>query len=289
MNYPNNIEQLILDLPLFFNFHRPNTEFYQASKAIARKEVERLFSDSDESIKEFRPFGNLIFPYYRMGAVDSLNLFDFDELIILSFYWLNRNRYRRVADIGANIGLHSIILEKCGFEVYSYEPDPQHFEILQKNLKLNKCSGIEVFNSAVSSRAGEVEFVRVLGNTTGSYLAGSKPPQYLSGDLEKFLVRVESIKPIIGWADLLKIDVEGHEKEILLNTSYQDWQASDAIVEVGNGKNAESIFDYFNKIGVNLFAQKTNWQLVEKLEQMPTSYKDGSLFITLKKNMPWQI
>jgi len=87
---------------------------------------------------------------------------------------------------------------------------------------------------------------------------------------------------------LLKVDVEGHEKDILLATSKKDWLTTDAIVETGNERNAESIFSYFNKIEVNLFVQKINWQLVEKLEQMPTSYRDGSLFITCKDEMPWQ-
>lgn len=286
MNYPANLKQLILTFPSFSHLHAPNTEFYEVSKAVARKEVEMLFLDSTERAKEFRPFGELIFPYRKMGAVDSLNLFDFDELIIFSFYWLNRKRYRRVADIGANIGLHSIILEKCGFEVCSYEPDPQHFGILQKNLKLNQCLRTEAFNSAVSTKSGEVEFVRVLGNTTGSHIAGSKLSPI--GNLERFTVKTEPIQPIIDWADLLKVDVEGHEKDILLVTSKKDWLTTDAIVEVGNEKNAESIFSYFNKIGVNLFAQKINWQLVKKLEQMPISYRDGSLFITSKDKMPWQ-
>ncbi len=64
---------------------------------------------------------------------------------------------------------------------------------------------------------------------------------------------------------------------------------TDAITEVGNETNAKYIFSHFKKIGVNLFAQKINWQIVEKLEQMPTSYRDGSLFITLKDKMPWHI
>ena len=286
MNYPGNIEQLILTLPSFFHVHASNTEFREVSVAMARQEAERLFSSSSEIAKEFKPFGKLIFPYHQMGAVDSLNLFDFDELVIFSFYWANRNRYKRVADIGANIGLHSIILEKCGFEVRSYEPDPQHFDILQKNLKLNQCLRTETFNSAVSTKSGEVEFIRVLGNTTGSYIAGSKPSP--TGETERFTVKTEPIQPIIDWADLLKVDVEGHEKDILLATSKKDWLTTDAIVETGNERNAESIFSYFNKIEVNLFAQKINWQLVEKLEQMPTSYRDGSLFITCKDEMPWQ-
>ena len=102
------------------------------------------------------------------------------------------------------------------------------------------------------------------------------------------MVKTKSIQPIIDWADLLKIDVEGHEKDILLATSKKDWLDTDALVEIGNEKNAEEVFNYFKKIGINLFAQKINWQLVEKLDQMPTSYHDGSLFITSKSKMPWR-
>jgi len=285
MNCPTNIEELILTLPSFSNLHTPGTEFYEVSKVMARGEVEKSFLDSTERAKAFGPFGELVFPYHKMGAIDSLNLFDLDELIIFSFYWLNRNRYRRVADIGANIGLHSIILEKCGFEVHSYEPDPQHFEILQKNIKLNHCLKIEAFNSAVSTKLGQAEFIRVLGNTTGSHLAGAKSNPV--GQLDKFLVEIKPIAPIIEWANLLKIDAEGHEKEILLATSASDWLNTDAMVEVGNEDNAKNIFEYFNKMGIKLFAQKVNWQLVTDFEQMPISYRDGSLFITSGDKMPW--
>ena len=54
---------------------------------------------------------------------------------IFLFYFLKRFNYRHVADIGANIGLHSILLSKFGFKVDSYEPDPYHFKILKKYLK----------------------------------------------------------------------------------------------------------------------------------------------------------
>lgn len=285
MSYPTDIEKLIQTLPAFANLHAPGTEFYQTSKAMAREEIESSFSDSSAGAKKFGPFGELVFPYHKMGAVDSLNLFDLDELIIFSFYWANRHRYQRVADIGANIGLHSIILEKCGFEVHAYEPDPQHFEVLQKNIKLNHCLKIEAFNSAVSTKSGQAEFIRVLGNTTGSHLAGAKPNPL--GQLDKFSVEIKPIAPIIEWADLLKIDAEGHEKDILLATSRENWVNRDAIIEVGNEANAHAIFEYFHKIGVNLFSQKVNWQKVNTLEDMPTSYRDGSLFITSGDKMPW--
>ena len=286
MKSPLILEELFLTLPLKIDQHSPKTKYYEDLKVMARQEIEKLFTNSSKGPQNFGPFGKLIFPYHKMGAVDSLNLFDLDELIIFSFYWANRTKYKRVADIGANIGLHSIILDKCGFEVHSYEPDPEHFKILERNLELNNASKVKAYNSAVSTKAGQAEFVRVLGNTTGSHLAGSKSNQI--GELEKFAVDIKPIVPIIEWADFLKIDAEGHEKEILLATVSENWTHTDAIVEVGNEANAHAIFDHFNKIGVNLFAQKVNWQKVVNLEDMPTSYRDGSLFITSESNMLWR-
>ena len=285
MSSTSILESLLLALPSLSNQHAPGSEVYSLLKQVARKEVENLFLGHDTQAREFKPFGNLVFPYHKMGAIDSLNLFDLDELIIFSFYWINRKKYRRVLDLGANIGLHSIILSKCGFEVRAYEPDPQHFEILQRNLALNNCSNVEPFNAAVSSKTGVMEFVRVLGNTTASHLAGSKPNPY--GDLERFPVKVEAIEPLITWADLIKLDVEGHEKEVLLATNRDHWLDTDALVEVENEGNAASIYRHFTGLGVQLFSQKTNWQLVRDVDDMPTTYREGTIFLTCKSEMPW--
>ena len=285
MSSTSILENLLLALPSVSNQHAPGSKLYELLKQVARREVENLFSTHGAQVREFKPFGNLTFPYHKMGAIDSLNLFDLDELIIFSFYWINRKRYHRVLDIGANTGLHSIILSKCGFEVRAYEPDPQHFEIMQRNLALNNCSNAQAFNAAVSSHAGEMEFVRVLGNLTASHLAGSKPNPY--GDLERFPVKVEAIKPLINWADLIKLDVEGHEKEVLLATNREHWLSTDALVEVENKGNAASIYRHFTTLGVQLFSQKTNWQLVHNVNDVPTSYHEGTLFVTSRSKIPW--
>lgn len=282
---PSIIKNLFIALPEISNYHAPDKKIYCLLKMIARQEIEKLFSDQNENERDFEPFGNIAFPYFKMGAIDSLNLFDIDELIILSFYQINRKRYKRVLDIGANIGLHSIILEKCGFEVRSFEPDPTHYERLRKNIELNRCKKIEAYNAAVSSKSGEMEFTRVLGNTTGSHLTGSKKNPY--GDLEKFQVKVEAVANHLEWADLVKLDAEGHEKEILLSTDKDQWLKTDAIVEIENQENAEAVYRHFNKLGVNLFSQKINWNLVKSVDDVPKSYKEGSLFITNKEYMAW--
>lgn len=279
------LESLFLALPSLSGHHAHGSRTYDLLKQVARREVESLFYEVEPKVREFKPFGELVLPYHKMGAIDSLNLFDLDELIIFSFYWANRKRYHRVLDIGANIGLHSIILSKCGYEVRAYEPDPQHFAILQRNLALNDGSGVLAFQAAVSRQAGEMEFVRVLGNLTASHIAGAKPNPY--GDLERFPVRVEAIQPLIEWADLIKLDVEGHEREVILATSREQWLKTDALVEIESASNAAAVYQHLTNLGVNLFSQKTNWQPVRSVDDMPTSYREGTLFVTGKKGMPW--
>jgi FkbM family methyltransferase len=280
------LESLFLALPELHAHHKRSGNIYEFIKKAIRSQIEILFSPKEDKSVDFKPFGEIIFPYHKMGAIDSLNLFDLDELIIFSYYWLHRKRYFRAIDIGANIGLHSIILNKCGFEVQSYEPDPAHYGILKSNLKKNNCSKTTPLNFAISSKDEEMEFTRVLGNTTGSHLSGSKANPY--GDLEKFPVKVKAIKSIIGWADLIKMDAEGHEKEILISTEKKDWQKTDAFVEVENSQNAKAIYEHFNTLKVHLFSQKNNWKKVENLDAMPTSYREGSLFITCKEDMLWE-
>jgi len=279
------LEHLFLMLPTVTEHHSPDSKLHSLLKMVARKEVESLFSDFEPGFVDFKPFGELALPYYTMGAVDSLNLFDLDELIIFTFYWINRKRYRHVLDVGANIGLHSLILAKCGYDICAYEPDPIQFEILQRNLVLNNCPSVRAFNAAVSSKSGRMEFVRVLGNTTGSHLAGSKPHPY--GDLERFPVNVERIEPLLAWADLMKLDVEGHEKDILLATTRKDWESTDALVEVQNPDNAAAVYEHFDNLGVALFAQKLNWRRVRHALDMPTNYREGTLFVTCRSEMPW--
>lgn len=279
------IERLLAALPALRGFHMPGTPVYEFLKVAARQAAGPLFSAPVATPRTFGPFGALNFPFVTMGAIDSLDLFGLDELIMFSFYWSNRGRYRRVLDLGANIGLHSIVLGRCGFQVRSYEPDPRHFELFERNLSANGCASVQAVNAAVSVEAGAMEFVRVLGNTTGSHLAGSKPAPY--GDLERFPVRVEAFAPLLREADLVKMDVEGHERVLLTATTQEQWRNADALVEIGNPENAAAVFEHFRTIGVNLFAQKTGWGRVCSPADMPVSYRDGTLFISCRAEMPW--
>lgn len=264
--------------------HTHSSALYQLCKATARPAVEQLFSAAERSAQPFGPFGSLSMPYTKMGAIDSLDLFGLDELIIFAFYNANRGRYSRVLDIGANLGLHSIVMARCGFSVQAFEPDPWHYGLLSDNLAANGASTVTAFKEAVSISDGEATFVRVLGNTTASHLAGSKNSH---GEKELFTVPTRAVQPLFKWANLAKIDAEGHEKVLLLAATTEIMQELDIMVEIGNPENAKAVFGHFQSIGIGMYAQKLGWGRVQRVTDVPTSHREGSLFITAKPAMPW--
>jgi len=281
-----SLGEIIEALPALAAQHARTSSSYKALDERARSAVAAsgLTGEAEETVS-LGCFAPIVFPFRRMGAITTLELFGLDELIIFSFYWVNRHRYRRAADIGANLGLHSILMGKCGWNVKAYEPDPAHTKLLRRNMDLNGSASVELIEAAVSDEPGMLEFVRVLGNTTSSHLAGAKNDAY--GPLERFPVRVESIADIMPTVDFIKMDAEGQEKIIILGTSAEHWDSTDMMVEVGSEDNAAAIFEHLRKIGVHAFAQKIGWSLVESFDDLPTHYKNGSLFITRKPAMPW--
>lgn len=232
------------------------------------------------------PLGFVPFSYVEMGAINSLDLFGLDELILFSFYWLNRDRYREAVDMGANIGLHSVLLGRMGLTVTSYEPDPNHRALLTNHLLANDIRDqVIVVQAAVARENGVLEFVRVLGNTTGSHVAGAKKDPY--GELEVFEVQAVSVADAIAGKDLVKMDVEGLEADLLTSLDASHFASLDMVCEVGTPENAKIIWNHLKDSGVNLFSQKSGWARVTELDDMPRSYKEGSLFLSCLDEMPW--
>lgn len=280
-------ENLTDEIALNFNRHSHNTTWYQNYSARLLAEVKLDHRPGSQSMISFGRIGEIYFPFFSMGNVDSSNLFGLDELILFSYYAVNRKTYRKVLDLGANIGLHSLILNKLGFEVISYEPDPIHVGQILENFRENNLGLAGIVEAAVSTVNEKKEFVRILGNTTGSHLAGAKSQEPYGGH-EIFPVRVIDFNDImIEGFDLIKMDVEGHEAALISHLDSKYFQTTDIILEVGTRENAELIYKKTLELGLNLFSQKINWGLVKGLTDLPFSYKEGSLFITSKKEMNW--
>lgn len=266
--------------------HSRDSSFYKTHE----QELLNILENSDlnngkSGHESFEPFGDLHFPYREMGAINTIHLFGLDELIIFSYYWANKSRYKNVADLGANIGLHSLIMDRCGYLINSFEPDPIHVGVFQENILNNKSVNITINQKAISDKSDTVDFIRVLGNTTGSHLAGAKEDPY--GELETFSVETCDINEVLLNNDFVKMDIEGQEATAILSTKKDTWANVEMILEVGTEKNAKIIFEYLNEINVNMFSQKTGWNKVSDLADVPTSYKEGSLFLSVADEMSW--
>ena len=266
--------------------HSRDSSFYKTHEQELLNMLENSDLNSSKSGHEsFEPFGDLHFPYREMGAINTIHLFGLDELIIFSYYWANKSRYKNVADLGANIGLHSLIMDRCGFSINSFEPDPIHVGVFQENIVNNKSVNITINQKAISDKSDTLDFIRVLGNTTGSHLAGAKEDPY--GELETFSVETSDINTVLLNNDFVKMDIEGQEATAILSTKKDTWANVEMILEVGTEKNAKIIFEYLNEINVNMFSQKTGWNKVSDLTDVPTSYKEGSLFLSVADEMSW--
>lgn len=282
----DKLQNLFAFLAAFPEQHARDSVFYNFADAVAKEAFREARPEFEvQNSVALAELGALRFPYEKMGAIDSVDLFGLDELLMFSFYHRNKGRYSRAADIGANLGLHSIMLSKCGIPTEAYEPDPQHYAKLVRNLEMNAVADCTPYMAAVSEKAGSMEFVRVLGNTTSSHLAGAKPNPY--GNLERFDVKVIDVHEIADRVDFMKIDAEGHEVVLLGAISDVQWRKIDAFVEIGTAQNALAIFERFAGSGINVFSQKSGWKRVEDLAQMPNSYKEGGVFLSAKKSMPW--
>lgn len=286
MNNDTFIEQLFLALTDLRGEMRVSRASYQVVKKLLIDyfRASAFGSESGGPIN-FGPFGSLQLGYRRMGAIDSVDLFGIDELLVFAYYWANRRRYRRTLDLGANLGLHSIIMSRCGYEVTAFEPDPVHQELLLANLAANNINNVKLERAAVSDTDGEAEFVRVVGNTTGSHLAGAKASPY--GELNRFSVKVRNIAPFAAAADFAKIDVEGHEMVVLNAIPKNCWASFDALLEVGSLSNAEGVLAYSRAQGLNIFAQKTGWGKVVYVDDIPTSHREGSIVLSRNVDFPW--
>ncbi len=144
-------------------------------------------------------------------------------------------------DVGAYIGNYSIpaasIVGERG-QVIAFEPDRRNFKKLERNAKINDLNNIDIINKAVSDSNCEVPF-NSKNNTMSRISSG--------GDF----VRTTTLNDSICSDDikLMKIDVEGHEREVLEGANHILERTNNLIVEVHQnlGVSKENILSILRK------------------------------------------
>ena len=117
-------------------------------------------------------------------------------------------------DIGANVGLFSCYAHSKGHAVLAVEPQPRNVQLLLRNLRINKFD-VEVLPLALADKIGVLP---LYGGGQGASLSrgwGGMKATYST------LVPVSTLDSILtgrfeGAPLLVKIDVEGHEKQVLM-------------------------------------------------------------------------
>jgi FkbM family methyltransferase len=185
---------------------------------------------------ELRRVGKL--PRFQAATVHHLfdqpfELVDGASFVFMYEEIIERETYRFVADNespyiidgGANIGLSVAYFKKAFPEsrIKAFEADRPIFEVLQRNVASLKLSGVELFNQALWSSAGKLNFVQE-GADSGR-IADAKETTSCS-------VEAVPLAPLLNEpVDLLKLDIEGAEFEVLRSCRSQLGQVKRAFVE----------------------------------------------------------
>lgn len=135
---------------------------------------------------------------------------------ILTFLKRNLNSGDCFVDVGANIGLMTLVASQCvgnSGKVISYEAHPETVKILEFNLNLNSISNVEVCNYALgSTNCSSIIYDNWHINRGGASLI-VKTENSAAYSVE--IRRLDDSRDSTIHPKIIKIDVEGFELEVL--------------------------------------------------------------------------
>tara|TARA_B100001559_G_C16489946_1_gene617986 strand:+ start:609 stop:1553 length:945 start_codon:yes stop_codon:yes gene_type:complete len=118
-------------------------------------------------------------------------------------------------DLGANIGYFTMLMANLvgtSGKIFSFEPEPQNFEILQKNIKQNHLKNVVANQSAIGDMNGKIKLY--LSNTNAGWHKVF-PKQFVDYEVsdKNIDVKICSLDKefIDKKIDFIKMDVEGYE------------------------------------------------------------------------------
>lgn len=183
------------------------------------------------------------------------------------YYFLKGQEDLNIIDLGANVGLFSLYVSPIAEKIYSVEPTPSHFNLLNELVELTGKTNIEPLNLAIGLQDGESEFFVHEGNSTmNSFVKHTTNPHSETS----VLVKTQTLNSLIDSLKLdrvgfVKMDIEGFENQVVFEPSFEEAVSKiDAMyVEVHDFEESGKMEANFNKIKEKF----VSWgKTVEKLQ-----------------------
>ena len=108
-----------------------------------------------------------------------------------------------VLDLGAHIGLYTVILSKVADEVIAFEPTEFTRKILKQTIVFNRCKNVTIRSEGISDHSTTAIFY-----DTGTKVSNANSLIPLGSPIEIQTVTIDSLNKKI---DFIKIDIEGAE------------------------------------------------------------------------------
>jgi FkbM family methyltransferase len=182
---------------------------------IAETDISKIEITDEGVLFSSRKFGFKIYSAakdFRMAPIEILNFLDYEpDETQMMLNLIPENA--KIFDVGANAGWFSILfaLKVPRAEVHAFEPIPNTYALLEKNVSVNNINNIEMYSFGFSDKSEDLNFYffeEGSGNASAMNVSGRE-------SVEKVHSRVERIDDFLAdsdrGVDFIKCDVEGAE------------------------------------------------------------------------------
>lgn len=138
---------------------------------------------------------------------------EYEEIFANRTYeFATENPQPLILDLGANVGVSVLFFKRRYPEarVIAYEADPRVFDFLRRNVLAHQLKGVELHNSAVWTKRGEMRF-----ESDGADAGRLGDGMGREGSIVVPTVPIAEILRAHERIDFLKLDIEGAEDEVL--------------------------------------------------------------------------
>ena len=127
----------------------------------------------------------------------------------------------KIFDIGANIGYYTLTMSKIlndSGKILAIEPSQENIDLCKSNIRLNnlKLSNIDFISGAVSDKNHVKDFYIASQSNLHTFHPEGSAKKFLTGEIRKInTYSVKKLSKLFYLPDLIRMDVEGHEVEII--------------------------------------------------------------------------